>query len=350
MTMIKNPLRVLYLYFGVLLGSALVIAVLCLTINVLVDPLWYFRGNVLTGVNYAFKERSAKMNRYLPRRAEYDCLMIGSSHTALLPEQNFAGHRCYNLGFSHGRVQEFLAFAKYLRERGVRPALITVNVDLYDFHDAPTAITVPEFVQREEDPPAFLLTYLTLDALNFSVRTLRGDFPNHLIYDRDGHMHIISKKHFYRPPRELAPRTPAPAFHAELVESFAELRRMYPEARAIGWAPPVSAWTIAQLKLDGQLDDYLAALRDISGMFDEFIDFSVPSAVTAVTNNTYDGIHYVDAVNEDMVAALVSGQAGFGVDWLHTPFPEIAALYEDRLATLILSPRKEPGPDSITRR
>lgn len=33
---------------------------LCLTINILVDPPWYVRGNVLAGVDHAFNERTTE--------------------------------------------------------------------------------------------------------------------------------------------------------------------------------------------------------------------------------------------------------------------------------------------------
>jgi len=36
------------------LGSAVLIAAACFLVNCLVDPLWYLRGNVLTGINYPF--------------------------------------------------------------------------------------------------------------------------------------------------------------------------------------------------------------------------------------------------------------------------------------------------------
>lgn len=344
MPLIKNPSRLLVLYFSIFFGSVALIGALCLAVNIAVDPLWYFRGNVVTGVNYAFNERMGKVNRLMPRLADYDCLMIGSSHTALLPAQRFEGHRCYNLGFSHGRVQEFLAYAKYLRKRGAHPALITVNVDLFDFTDLPAAITIPDFIKDDRDPRPFWLTYVTLDVLNFSYRTLRGAFPNRLIYDNDGHMHIIPKRRFYRPPHEVVASVPPPKFHGELTAAFEELRRTFPEAKAIAWAPTIAAWSIARLKLEGLLPDYLDALQTISADYDGLLDFSIPSTVTAGTDNTYDGIHYSDDVNDQIVDALSSGNPGFGVDWKRQSLQEIAALYDERLATLVPQPAKIAAP------
>src|SRR5580704_946052 len=76
-------------YLAMLLGGILVIVAACLAANALIDPLWYFDGNVVTGVNYAFNERLAKMNRLLPRLQQYDCLILGSSTAAVLPQRQF---------------------------------------------------------------------------------------------------------------------------------------------------------------------------------------------------------------------------------------------------------------------
>ena len=239
--MLSQANQPLWGYLGILVSAALLVALLCFSINAIIDPLWHFRGNLITGVNYAFNERTAKMIRFLPRMADYDCVLIGSSHTALLHERRITGHRCFNFGFSHGRVREFLAYARYIHARGFRPSLIVVNVDLYDFQDPPDALMVPDFIRTGDDPPSVLRMYLSLDALNFSIRTLRGAFPNHLVYDSEAQMHIIPKTHSYRPPRHLAPNANPLPFHSELVASFAELRQVFSEAQAIGWVPPISA-------------------------------------------------------------------------------------------------------------
>ena len=78
-------------YLGWLLGTIGVIVAGCFAVNCLVDPLWYLRGNVLTGVNFAFNERLAAINRFLPRLGEYDCVIFGSSRASLLPDENIQG-------------------------------------------------------------------------------------------------------------------------------------------------------------------------------------------------------------------------------------------------------------------
>jgi hypothetical protein len=112
---------------------------------------------------------------------------------------------------------------------------------------------------------------------------------------------------------------------------FVQLRHMFPEAHAIAYVPPVSAWIIAQIGFDGGLDSYVEALRRTASAYDEFVDFGLPSATTIDPANTYDGSHYSEAVNRQVAAALSQGTAGFGSRWGARDDAEIAAEYRTRL-------------------
>ena len=84
----KQRLRI---YLGWLAATAGLIVAACFVVNCLVDPLWYLKGNVLTGVNYPFNERLATVIRFLPRLGDYDCVIFGTSRGSLLPEEKIDG-------------------------------------------------------------------------------------------------------------------------------------------------------------------------------------------------------------------------------------------------------------------
>jgi hypothetical protein len=198
---------------------------------------------------------------------------------------------------------------------------------------------VPEFIVGGSSPPSVFRTYLSLDALDFSYRTLKGDYPNHRIFDRDLQSHIIARRRPYKPPAHLAAQANPPEFHPERAELYIELRHLFPEAQAWAFVAPTAAWTVAQLALDGRLDAYLGALERASTAFDRFIDLSIPSEITVSTTNTFDGLHYVDAVNRHTLTAMISGQPAPGVDWRQQPQAEIAAQYRDRIERLVMHPQ-----------
>jgi hypothetical protein len=323
-------------YLAILAAVVAVLAGLCLGANILIDPLWYFRGNRITGVSYAFNERVAKLNQLLPRLAEYDCVMFGSSTTTLVPPPRIAGHRCFNLAFSGGLVTEFLVYSKYLRARGFAPKVLIVGVDGFDFEGPALKLNAPGFVKTGDDPPPFWKSYLSVDAFMFSVRTALGLFPNRRRYDRDFRAHIIARKTPYRAPATIEPQAQPPELHPERADLYVELRRLFPEARALVFVAPTAAWSIAQYKVDGLLDAYLEGLRRTAAAFDGFLDFSIPSEITVSTTNTYDGVHFDDAVNDHIAAALASGDPPHGIDWKRDSAPAIKAAYDERIDRLVI--------------
>src|SRR5712691_6670816 len=189
------------IFIAWLVATTGLIVVACFTVNSLVDPLWYLSGNILTNINYSFNERLSKLNRLLPHLRDYDCVIFGTSRATLLPEDKADGYRCFNLAFSDGQASEYLLYADYLRQRDFAPRLMLVDVRRDELLGATPAADVPDFVESGEAPPSFLAAYLSLDALNFSIRTLRGDAPHHRYYDADFHarLEIRSKRHYYNP-------------------------------------------------------------------------------------------------------------------------------------------------------
>jgi hypothetical protein len=321
-------------YLGWLMATAGLIVGACFVFNCLVDPLWYLKGNLLTGVNYPFNERLATVIRFLPRLGDYDCVIFGTSRGSLLPEEKIDGYRCYNLSVSDGQASEYLLYAKYLREHRFAPRLIIVDVKRAEFIGPEQTVEVPDFIRAGGAPPSILASYVSLDALDFSIRTLRGDAPHHRYYDADFHaqLEVRSKRHHYDPKGAFEPQPPPFDVHAERAAAYIELRRLFPEARAVAYIPPESAWRIAGFSRTGQLDAYLAVIAQVAAAYDEFLDFSIPSALTESKEGTYDGSHYMRAVNARVLAGLMANQSDLAVDWRKEDVAAITALYHKRLA------------------
>jgi hypothetical protein len=332
-----------------LLGAAAVVVAACFTVNCLVDPLWYLRGNVLTGINYPFNERLAKIIRFVPRMADYDCVIFGTSRATLLPENEVKGYRCYNLAISDGEVGEWLLYADYLRQRGFAPKLILVEMKRGDLVGPAQPPEVPEFVRSGAAPPSILITYLSLDALDFSIRTLQGDAPHHRYYDAQfgAQLEKRSKKHYYNPTVPIQPMAPPTDVHPERADQYVALRQKFPTAKAIGFIPPESAWRMAAFSLTGGFDDYLGAVSRIAAAYDAFLDFSIPSKLTESKNpaDTYDGIHYSRAVNGQVLAALLANKTDAALDWRADDGATAAAHYKRLIADfMMMTAQAEASP------
>jgi len=323
-------------FIGVLLATAGLIVTSCFAVNCLVDPLWYLRGNLLGDINYPFNERLSKLVRFLPRMADYDCIIFGTSRATLLPEEKAKGYRCFNMAVSDGQASEYLLYADYLRQRGFAPRLIIVDIKRTEFLGPSIPAEVPDFIRAGEAPPSILATYLSLDALDFSIRTLRGDAPHHRYYDKDfaAHLEVRSKRHYYNPSVPIQPSPPPHDVHPERAQAYIELRQKFPTARAIAYLPPESAWRIAAFSLTDGFDAYLGAIGKIAAAYDQFLDFSVPSPLTLTKDpkDTYDGSHYSRKINEKVLATLLANREDAAIDWRGQDAATLIPVYRDRLA------------------
>src|SRR5215831_813930 len=103
------------------LGVTLLLLAAVMAINLLVDPLWYFSGNRITGKNLFFNEREAKVNLYLRGSDQFDCILLGASSATTLDVADIDRQKCFNFSFSGGTLEEFAAYARYVKAVGRTP-------------------------------------------------------------------------------------------------------------------------------------------------------------------------------------------------------------------------------------
>lgn len=296
---------------------AIFVAVICgstLTLNFIIDPLWYHGGNKIFAHNYSFDERTSKTNLLLHRDREYDCLILGSSRTTLLNGHWIEKHDCFNYAFSLGNIEEFIEFARYAREvAGLSPRLVIVGVDAENLVTEPLPTTIPSFVRNSEAPRGSLLTYLSIDAADFSIRTLLRNSPVPRYYTGDFSCLVLPDAPDYEPLRETKADEPN-GYSSKRKRLFADLKRVFPGATLVGYVPPVSAWEVAKSARTDALGEYLEAMFEVAKVFDEFYDFSPPSFVTSDRDMTYDGSHYYPQVNMKIARAISRSRPAFGLD------------------------------------
>jgi len=284
-------------------------------INYVVDPLWYDKGNLLFNQNYAFNERLSKTNLFLSNPLNYDCIIFGSSRTTLLNSDKIQGHRCFNFSFSGGLLNEFEYYAKYIDKWGVRPDLAIIAIDSFSFYRNNDPLkSIPEFILTLEKPPGILKSYLSLDTLFFSIRTLLKNSPYPRYYKNDFHADILLGTPLYREPDCITIDPNSKKFDRLNVESLKNLRESWPETKFVGYVSPISAWDISALYYDGTLDSYLSVIYQTKYYLDSLFDFSIPSCITMNPDNSYDSEHYCFKTTNLIAESINNDQAEFGLN------------------------------------
>lgn len=274
-------------------------------LNYLIDPLWYVGGNRLTGKNFPFNERIAKvnlLNRTL-KTAGYDCLILGSSRVIALRPSQFKGLRCFNLALKGAEVAEFLAYARFARDAGLQPKTVFVSVDDFNFVDKPeTARRANPVVKGSEGP---LHAFLSADVLVFSLMTLAGVSPDPSLY-YDPSFEAVEAPGAQYAAQALEEKADL-ACKLDKVAAYGQLREVFPSARLVGYAAPMTPWyKLSDEASRGLLDCSLSAYHAVAQSYDDFLDFTLPTPLTEDPRASYDGTHFSPAAN-DQVAARLSG-------------------------------------------
>ena len=309
-------------------------------INTLVDPLWHFNGNTIRDENYSFNERISKTNQYLKNPEQYDCLIFGSSRTTLLNQELIDGKTCFNFSFAAGRIEEFLAYAQWISKKGNTPDHVIVAIEYLNFKDLGLNRSVenslPPFIREDTYPPHFLQSYLSLESLWFSVKTLLSDSPRPRLYDGSFNGVIKENPPVYQPVISSSRAT----VKADADGPYQALAEIFSEADFVGYVPPLSPWIVAS-KSETEINNFLESVYRISRFVQPLYDFSAPQAITRDTDSTYDGSHYSLEVNQ-LIAESINKQAPtFGVRVDLMTREDYFQYYYDALATFRAGIRAE---------
>lgn len=312
-------------YITIMICTLLVLGSAVLSVNMLVDPLWFLKGNQLTERNYVYNERYGKANHFLKAPDKYDCVILGSSTTTFLRQDKVDGYTCFNFAFSGGTVAEFYHYLQFVRRHVKDVKLVIVGVDWFNFVRSRFADETPPYIRNADGaPPTLLGSYLALDPFFFSLRTLAGRANMRRYYTRDFAVEITPSSHTYVPATKVTKAFQRKwhhdvneKFNVQRLDAYKRLREVFPAARFVGYVPPVDAHYIGFLRLAKTLDGYLDANYRASRIFDQFYDFSMPSAITREPTNTYDGQHFMLPINDRILERINGKPDSFGLP-VHT--------------------------------
>lgn len=295
---------------------------LTMSVNMLVDPLWMLDGNQL-GQNFMTRERLAKAHLFMNRLDTVDCVIFGSSRATLLDARRIEGHHCFNFAFSGGSVEAYIDYARWVAHFAGPIEQVIVSVDSYSLGPDSRGPATYDFIRGLEKPPSMLEEYANLSILRASIRSVLGYTKYHRAYDEEFRGVILDDAPAYEPPKELGhkdarlPRTMHQhlgPFSDEATARLQRLRSVFPDARYIGYAPPLHPSWFAQMRAQGTLEGYVSAMLAASRVFDSFHDFGIPHELNADTANTYDGSHYSEQVNSRIARVLNGADTRYGLE------------------------------------
>lgn len=335
-----------FLYYNVaFLFTLFLTGAILYSLNDRIDPLWYENGNQYSQQNFVFNERISKINLFENNKDSHNCVIFGSSRTTLLPDKQIKLAECLNLSFSAGMIGEFLVYAQYLQSKSYSPQLVIVGVDGFDFFYENVTQSVPSFIEHTKPPPAKWQSYLNLATFHFSLKSLLHYSRLPRYYDGQFQGKILPNTlHFNPYTLSGLPRSDLGELVWDNVLSYLAFKNIFPKATVIFYVPPISLWHIIDMKEKGKLQAYLKGIYHLASQGYDVYDFSVPSFYTTSVLFTYDGSHYIPAVNDLIVDRLNGAPTEFGIRVNDMSFDEYIAHFQE---ALVLYQKQMPQSDDI---
>ena len=302
-----NPFR---RYLAVLLAAALLGAGGVAGVNALVDPLWFFpHAHALNRVQVGFDERAQKTNRLRAHPGRFDAVLLGSSRSTYLDQDDFAPWRLFNHAVNAMWPQEYRPYLDHFTEvNGRAPALVVLGVDFFGSHDGVVGKWQPPetYLRRAGDPGYVLGSLLSFQLLRRSLVTAARSAGFLAPVGQLDHYDRRNVRHFRQAMDETLRASEVLKdlevfrtrvylgydYNERLPELWRGLRDAYPNTRVLVFTTPVAAPMVALLVKEGRLGDYGRWLGDLTAAFGGVWDFMGLNSVTTDLSRYRDAQHF----------------------------------------------------------
>lgn len=287
--------------------------------NYYIDPMWCFdHANKYNQIQIPFDERQQKTNRIHFSPADYDTLILGSSRTTYMNQDELIGHRAYNYALSIMLMDEYYDYIEYAKQQtGHDFDYIVLGLDFF--------VTNQNLrLQNDFRPPAFYInntegfgyrikTLLSLDVLEYSRRNYNASKPGIPVtfdYDRQGRK-TLNRVSPQETERLMAANLEnyrknifADYEYSDVSGIFARLKAANPNTRFIVFTTPTARPLWDLMAEEGLLPYYERWLEDCVVAFGNVYNFDYPNSITNDAANFYDASHLYPEV-ETLIAHII---------------------------------------------
>ncbi|MGG0720104.1 hypothetical protein ABE096_21360 [Robertmurraya massiliosenegalensis] len=276
--------------------------------NYFIDPLWSFNhSHKFNDYQNAFNERQQKTNYINFHKFSYDSLLLGSSRTTYINQNDFEGYKVYNYAVSSMSVQEYNEFIDYAKkENGSEFKTIIIGLDFF----ATSKSRIPEdpsiYFNKTNEFLYRYKTLLSIDTLKYSIMNFFASYKNEYnpsflrYYTRENvanenpESNNDTEKSIEKTVERYKQNVYGKnySYNNNYIDILQELKIKNSNTNFIVFTTPVSASLYNTLIEEGRLNDYKRWLKDIVSVFGEVYHFMYINSVTENISNYYDGHHY----------------------------------------------------------
>lgn len=293
-------------------------------LNYLVDPLWCFsHANFLNSKQLAFDERQEKSDYLVQRQLKYDALLLGSSRTNIIEQQDIVGYSAFNFAVNAMMPEEYAAYAGFAKKHNPQQfKLLLLGVDFFgsNANFKGYGQKKPDhYFKNAEDPLFRYKMLLTWDVCFYSARNVRQLFAptTHIFYDRNNHKKVLPVSAKYKAIQIAHDMAEFKRYLYGSTYQFTDIRPQLKKlrdenssCRFIVFTTPDSLPLWRYLLQAGRLEDYLRWLSGLVDVFGEVYDFMGENQLTSNMENFQDAHHLTPLAAHKMVNRMLMGSSG----------------------------------------
>lgn len=278
------------------------------TINYIIDPHWSFsHKNNLNQIQLPFNERQQKTNRiYFEGLNKYDGLLIGSSRTTFINQNDFYNMHIYNYGLDSiypFEYEDYINFAKKIKGKDFK--YIIIGADFYNTQKPHNLkFKHPQhYINNSESLGNRYKMLFSIDSLKKSIANIEANLSKTapIYYTRENikkrpkvseeervknynrHL-IVHVNHFigknYQP-------------NLDYLVILKRLKKANPNTKFIIFTSPISANLLVEiLKKGKKINEFKKWLKDLVDIFGEVNHFMMINSITKNLQNYPDDDHY----------------------------------------------------------
>ena len=295
-----------------------------LIFNYWMDPLWTFsHSHKYNQSQVGFNERQLKTNTmYFNGLEKYNGLLLGSSRTTYINQEDFIGMRIFNLASADMTPYEYknwINIAKKIKKEDFNYIIIAL-----DFWGSNKNI-IKEKIHHNKTPQSYLdqsqevfYRYISLASFNTfkksktnlkhnkkpsTIDYTRSNIKNTIIVSADRKKYVSGiqynnyKKTVYGENYK---------YDENLKKLFLELKKENKQTKFIIFTTPISKKLFRLLIKQGNYPDYKKWLADVVDIFDEVYNFMGINDITSNPDNYPDLHHFYPSVGKEIAKTMLT--------------------------------------------
>ncbi|WP_108668981.1 hypothetical protein [Peribacillus acanthi] len=289
----------------------------------IMDPMWTFgQAHRYNDVQTVIDERQQKTNAITFQPFEKDTLLIGSSRSTYINQNDFEGMDVYNFAVSNMSVREYNSFIEYAKqERGKEFERIIIGLDFFktsvDQSAAPRSLA--QYEKKIDERFYRFKNLLSWDLLKYSYENFKMSKANTVKEERNYNGNNVAEA-MKIDPEKTKQQTDAKIekfkevfygktykYNPDYASYLAELKKNNPNTEFIVFTTPISTPLFQALIESNRLPDYERWLGDVVSVFGGVHNFMYPNTVTNEISNYFDGHHFYPEVGT-LIAKELSGK------------------------------------------